>query len=97
LTSEIDAFRAELRAAGQPWSRRGTIVVAAGIVFLVAVQFVGQAAPFVALFFPLLIAATLLLAAGWVMLIMGVLRRRRWAKSHHLVMPSLGDAGGEAR
>jgi hypothetical protein len=28
---------------------------------------------------------------GWVFLIIGVLRRRRWAKAHPLIMPGLSD------
>jgi hypothetical protein len=92
LTSEIETFRAELRAAGQPWSRRGVICSAAGIVILGAAQFVGQAAPFVLYFFPLLIGSVLLLAAGWTMLIVGVARRRRWARAHGLTMPQLSGA-----
>ncbi len=97
MTSEIEAFRAELRAAGQPWSRRGVIAVAVGIVGFGLTQFVGQAAPFVPVFFPLLIASILVLAAGWVMLVVGVLRRRRWAREHDLSMPSLGGAGEGGR
>jgi hypothetical protein len=93
LSSEIETFRAELRAAGQPWSRRGVIVAAVGIVLLGVTQFVGQAAPFAALFFPLLVGSTALIAVGWVMLVVGVMRRRRWAKAHDLTTPALGDAG----
>ena len=93
MTSEIETFRAELRAAGQPWSRRGVIAVAVGIVVLGVTQFVGQAAPIAVFFFPLLIGSVLLLAAGWVMLVVGVLRRRRWARTHDLSLPPLGDAG----
>ena len=93
MSSEIEIFRAELRAAGQPWSRRGVILAAIGIVLLGVTQFVGQAAPFASLFFPLLVGSTILIAIGWVMLVVGVLRRRRWAKAHELSMPALSDAG----
>ena len=93
MTSEIDTFRAQLRAAGQPWSRRGVIAVAVGIVGLGVTQFVGQAAPFAALFFPLLIGSFAALAAGWAMLVAGVLRRRAWARTHDLTMPPLSGAG----
>jgi hypothetical protein len=93
LTSEIETFRAELRAAGQPWSRRGVILAAIGIVLLGVTQIVGQAAPFASLFFPLLVGSTILIAIGWVMLVVGVLRRRRWARAHELSIPALSDAG----
>ena len=92
MTSEIETFRANLRAAGQPWSRRGVIIVTVGIVTLGVTQFVGQAAPFARLFFPLLVGSTVLIAIGWVMLIVAVLRRRRWARTHDLAMPAL-DVG----
>jgi len=93
VSSDIETFRAELRAAGQPWSRRGVIVAAVGIALLGVTQFVGQAAPFASLFFPLLVGSTVLIAIGWVMLVVGVLRRRRWARTHDLSMPALSDAG----
>ena len=93
MTSEIETFRAELRAAGQPWSRRGVICTAVGIVILGAAQFVGQAAPFVLYFFPLLIGSLVVLAAGWAMLIAGVVRRRRWARAHDMALPPLSGAG----
>ncbi len=93
MSSDIETFRAELRAAGQPWSRRGVIVAAVGIALLGVTQFVGQAAPFASLFFPLLVGSTVLIAIGWVMLVVGVLRRRRWARTHDLSMPALSDAG----
>jgi hypothetical protein len=97
VTSEIETFRAELRAAGQPWSRRGIVCAGVGILLLGAAQFVGQAAPFVEFFFPLLIGSTVLIAVGWVMLIVAVVRRRRWAKTHDLTMPSLSGAGDGKR
>lgn len=93
MTSEIETFRAELRAAGLPWSRRGVICTVIGIVILGVVQFLGQAAPFAALFFPLLLGSLVVLAAGWAMLILGMLRRRRWARAHDLTLPPLSNAG----
>ena len=93
MTVEIETFSAELRAAGQPWSRRGIIAVAVGIVGLGLTQLVGQTAPFVSLFFPLLIGSLVVLVAGWAMLVVGVLRRRRWARAHDLSLPSLSEAG----
>jgi hypothetical protein len=93
VSSEIEIFRANLRAAGQPWSRRGIVCVVVGIVLLGAAQFVGQAAPFVEFFFPLLVGSAIMIAIGWVMLIVAVVRRQRWAKTHDLTMPSLSGAG----
>ena len=94
--SEIEAFRAELRAAGQPWSRWGIVLVVIGMIALGCDQFIGQAAPYAELFFPILLASVALLAVGWVMLIVAMLRRRRWAKTHDLEMPRLSDANGGA-
>jgi Mn2+/Fe2+ NRAMP family transporter len=91
MTGEIDAFRAELRAAGQPWSRRGVISVAAGIVLLAVAQFVGQAAPVATYFFSVLLLAVVLVVVGWVMLILGMIRRRRWIRGQAMVMPTLAE------
>ena len=78
MTSEIEVFRAELKAAGEPWQKRGVQVVAVG--------FVGcwSLLPMVASSYALLLLylAIALFAGGWAMLIVAFLRRRRWAKAH---------------
>ena len=85
MSAELDAYRAELRAAGQPWSNWGARVVAAGfvllagaqvIVFFAVAQITAQGA------IALLGLAVVLIAAGWVMLVKAFLSRRRWAKAH---------------
>ena len=87
MTSEIDTFRAELSAAGQPWSRRGIWITGAGILLMAAAQVVQLAS----LFFPILMFSLALITVGWMCLIVGVVRRRRWAKAHPMVMPGLAD------
>jgi uncharacterized membrane protein HdeD (DUF308 family) len=76
MASEIEAFRAELKAAGEPWQQRGIKVAAAGFVVLAVAQILSSYALL------LLYLAILLLLAGWGLLIVAFLRRRRWAKAH---------------
>jgi O-antigen/teichoic acid export membrane protein len=75
--SEIVDFKAALDAAGQPWSRLGIRVIGAGILALLALQLI----PRVPYGFYALIAAVGVIAVGWVMLIVAVLKRRRWVKA----------------
>ncbi len=99
MTGDIETFRAALRAAGQPWSRRGVAFAGTGIILLALLQSVLLG--FVRL--PPAIAASALLlgglslvliAVGWVFLIVAVVKRRRWAKTHDLTMPSMGEGRG---
>jgi hypothetical protein len=80
--TELDAFKAELRAAGQPWSRRGVWAAGAGIVFLTITQLAGQIFPSAAYFFALLGLALALLTVGWAFFVVAFVKRRRWAKAH---------------
>jgi cobalamin biosynthesis protein CobD/CbiB len=87
--SEAADFRNALNAAGQPWSRHGTRVAGGGIVALLALQvamMVGVPIPY-ALY--VLIAVVAVIAAGWAMLIVAVVRRRRWAKAQALALEPL--------
>jgi len=87
--SEAADFRNALNAAGQPWSRRGVRVAGGGIVALLALQvamMVGAPIPY-ALY--VLIAIVAVIAAGWAMLIVAVVRRRRWAKAQALALETL--------
>ena len=98
MSADIETFRAELRAAGQPWSRRGIAVAGAGIVLLALLQsvllgFVRLPPAISASALPLGILSLVLIAVGWAFLIVAVVKRRRWAKTHDLGMPSLSDAG----
>jgi hypothetical protein len=86
MTSEIEAFRAELRAAGQPWQQRGVKVVLAGFVILAMAQILSAYAML------LLALAIAVIAVGWGMLVVAFIRRRQWAKTHDLTMPTLTDA-----
>ena len=80
--SEIDAFKTELHAAGQPWSQRGVWAAGSGIIVLVATQLAGQIFPNPFSFFALLGAAIVLISIGWAFFIVAYVKRRRWAKAH---------------
>ena len=87
--SEAVDFRNALNAAGQPWSRRGIRIAGGGIVTLLALQIglmVGVPVPY-ALY--VLIAIVAVIAVGWAMLIVAVLRRRRWAKGQAIAKEAL--------
>ncbi len=92
MTGEIDLFRAELRAAGQPWSRVGIWCAGSGMLALVVAQLVGQVAPIAGYFFAVLGASLVLLAVGWLSLLAAFLKRRRWARAHPLILPGLSEA-----
>jgi hypothetical protein len=99
VTSDIETFRTALRAAGQPWSRRGVAFAGVGIVILALLQgvllgFVRLPPAIAASALPLGVVSLVLIAAGWAFLIVAMLKRRRWAKTHDLTLPSLSDAGG---
>jgi hypothetical protein len=97
MTGEIDVFRAELRAAGQPWSRIGIWLAGLGMLLLVGAQLIGQIAPIAAYFFAALIASLLLLAIGWASLLAAFVKRRQWSKTHPLVMPGLSEGASDIR
>ena len=93
MTDDIEAFRAALKAAGEPWQQRGIKVCAVGFVALVAAQlsahFIDQLAGVLAIF----VIALIILGIGWAFLIVAFVRRRRWAKDHaNLTLPDLSDA-----
>jgi uncharacterized membrane protein HdeD (DUF308 family) len=76
--SEIEAFKTALNEAGQPWSRWGVRVAGAGILALLALQIIANV-PYA---FYALILAVGVIAVGWVLLIVAMVKRRRWAKDH---------------
>jgi len=86
--SDSAAFRDALNAAGQPWSRWGIRFAGAGILALLALQLIPQV-PY-GLYD--LIAAVGVIAVGWVMVIVAVVKRRRWAKDHPVEDVRLADA-----
>jgi hypothetical protein len=93
MTGELDVFRAELRAAGQPWSRLGLWLVGLGMLLLVGAQLIGQIAPIASYFFAVLGLSLVLLAVGWASLLAAFLKRRQWAKAHPLILPGLSETG----
>jgi Flp pilus assembly protein TadB len=87
MTGELEAFRAELKAAGEPWQQRGIRIVLAGFALLVVAQVISAYAMLV------LYLAVAVIAVGWAFMIVAFLRRRRWAKDHaNLTLPDLSDA-----
>ncbi|HEY2660731.1 MAG TPA: hypothetical protein VGI79_13490 [Caulobacteraceae bacterium] len=85
MSDELKVFRDELRAAGQPYSLWGTRTVIIGLALLVGAQVMSSYA------LVLLMVSLVVITAGWVMLIIAFVRRRRWAKAHPLQEPSLAD------
>ena len=92
MTGEIDVFRAELRAAGQPWSRVGIWLAGSGMLLLVVAQVIGQIAPIATYFFAVLGASLVLLAIGWISLLAAFIKRRQWSAAHPLIIPALSEA-----
>ena len=97
MTGEIDVFRAELRAAGQPWSRVGIWLAGTGMLLLVAAQLIGQIAPIAPYFFAVLGVSLILLAIGWVSLLAAFIKRRQWSRAHPLILPGLSEGASEPR
>jgi polyferredoxin len=102
MTGELDVFRAELRAAGQPWSRRGIWSAGAGIILLAALQGIllgtVQLPPAIeAAIPPLAILSLALIAVGWAFLIVAFVKRRQWSKAHPLILPGLSEGATKSR
>ena len=91
---EIAAFKADLDAAGQPWSRIGVRIIGVGFIGCLLTLIGGSYVRFIYIekmaFF--LVSLTVI-AAGWVFLIMAMLKRRQWAKAQALRMPPLAGSG----
>lgn len=87
MTGELEAFRDALRQAGQPWSRRGVMIVGVGIVGLV----ISQVAPSTSVVLAALLASVVAITVGWVFLVIAFLKRRRWAKANPIHEPTLAD------
>ncbi|MBV9509421.1 MAG: hypothetical protein JO303_03960 [Caulobacteraceae bacterium] len=75
---ETQASRIALKAAGQPWQGMGVKLVGVGLVILAAAQIFSAGA------LVLLSAAVASIGAGWTMLLVAFVRRRRWVKAHPL-------------
>jgi hypothetical protein len=89
MNEELEAFKDELREAGQPWSRNGVRIVGAGILGL----FVSQVAPWRTVVVVALLASFAAIMVGWVFLVIAFIKRRQWARAHPLREPSLPDPG----
>ena len=81
MSADIETFRAQLKAAGEPWGQRGIKIVLSGFVVLAAAQILSAYA------LVLLYIAVAVIAVGWGFLILAFLRRRRWAKAHPIAAP----------
>jgi len=89
MSEEFEAFRAELREAGQPWSRRGVAVIAVGFIGLV----VSQVAPSRTVDLGALLGSFVLIMIGWAFLVIAFIKRRQWAKANPIHEPTLADPG----
>ncbi len=88
MSDEAAEFRNALSAAGQPWSGWGVRIAGAGILALLALQII----PRVPYGLYALITAVAVIAVGWVMLIIAMLKRRRWAQNQALIDAPLSEA-----
>lgn len=91
MSEEAQAFRDALDAAGQPWSRRGIRVAGGGIVALLALQVIMMFTRGLPYSLYILIAVVGVIAVGWGMLIVAVLKRRRWVRDQVIAAPPLGE------
>lgn len=99
MSVELQAFKRELDAAGQPWSRWGVRAITVGVIGLLIVQLsfgAGKAAIWLTdwlpnAFFILCGLAVAMIVGGWVLLIVAFVKRRRWERAHVLEPPSLTD------
>ncbi len=80
--AELEAFRAELKAAGEPWQQRGVKTFLVGMGVLVFAYFLPMFAPSYLYPAGAVVLSVLVFGASWAMLIVAATRRRRWAKAH---------------
>ena len=85
MNEELEAFRDQLREAGQPWSRRGVVICGAGIIGL----FVSQVAPSGVVALVSVLVSFTVMMVGWVFLVIAFIKRRRWARAQPLHEPPL--------
>ncbi len=86
---ELEAFRAELRAAGEPWQQRGVKTFFCGMALLLAAYLLPMIAPSYVYPAAALGLSILVFAISWAMLMRAAWQRRLWAKAH---APVLSDA-----
>ena len=84
---ELEAFRAELKAAGEPWQQRGVKTFFGGMGLLLAAYLLPMIAP--SYIFPAaaLGLSILTFAVSWGMLLLAAWRRRQWARANTPVLP----------
>lgn len=87
--AELDAFRAELKAAGEPWQQRGVKTFFVGMALLLAAYLLPMIAPSYVYPAVTLGLSILVFAISWGMLVRAAWRRRQWARAH---TPVLTDA-----
>jgi hypothetical protein len=92
MSDEAAEFRKALRAAGQPWSRRGIRTVGAGIFGFLTLNILAEFHVQIPLLAYVVIACLVVIAVGWVMMIIAVLKRRRWAMEQVIVDTPLDEA-----
>jgi len=83
MDADLEAFRAQLRAAGHPYSLWGGRIVGLGLLVLVA----GQVLVAFALVF--VVVSVLIMAVGWGLLVVAFVRRRRWSRAQASALPQL--------
>jgi len=95
---DLAAFRAELDAAGQPWSHNGVRIIGVGLIGCLLTLIGGSYVRFIFVermgFFVLSLGV---IAFGWVFLITAMVKRRAWAKAQALRMPPLSGPGTSGR
>ena len=93
MTDDITAFRAALKAAGEPWQQRGIKVCSSSFVGLVVAQLSAHFVDRLTIVLAIFAGAIVLLAIGWSFLIVAFVKRRQWAKEHGaMAMPDLPKA-----
>ena len=81
-SADLEAFRAELKAAGEPWQQRGVKTFFVGMALLLAAYLLPMIAPSYIYPAGAVVLAVLVFGASWAMLIVAAVHRRRWAKAH---------------
>ena len=84
---ELEAFRAELKAAGEPWQQRGVKIFFLGMASLLGAYLLPMVAPSYVYPVGALALAIILFGTSGGMVITAAIERRRWATAHTPVVP----------
>ena len=87
--ADLEAFRAELKAAGEPWQQRGVKTFFVGMGLLLIAYVSPMIAPSYLYPAGAVVLSVVVFGVSWAMLIVAAVHRRRWAKAH---TPVLTDA-----